>query len=82
MDSSHVPSVDYKTHILIGRTSDGKITVIAEWPHVPRQSEVQKKIDENRNSYVTYLLCTPTSIMPADRNGGSRRRGLGPSRYR
>jgi hypothetical protein len=80
MDSSHVSPVGYKTHILIGRTSDGKMTVLGEWPHVPQQSEVQKKIDQNRDSYVTYLLCTPTSIMQADGNGGSRR--LGPSRYR
>ena len=82
MDSSDVPPVDYKTHILIGRTSDGKMTVIGEWPHVPRQPEVQKKNDENRDCYVIYLLCTPTSIMPADGNAGGRRRGLGSSRYR
>ena len=82
MKSKGSRPVDYKTHILIGRTSAGTMTVIGEWPHVPRQPEVQQKIDGVRESYAMYLLCTPTSIMPGDGNGGVRRQGLGPSRYR
>jgi hypothetical protein len=58
-------AVDYKTHILIGVRDNGVMAVIADWPNVPKQAEVQQEIDTNRNGYVTYVLCTPTSIMPA-----------------
>jgi hypothetical protein len=68
-------AIDYKTHILIGQTSTGKLTVIWQWPHVPHQAEVQQKIGEVRETYVTYLLCTPTSIMAADES--SRRQPPG-----
>jgi hypothetical protein len=40
---------------------------IADWPHVAKQSEVQQRIDDGRKGYVTFALCTPTSIMPARR---------------
>jgi hypothetical protein len=82
MSSDEARTVDCKTHILIGRTSSGDMTVIGEWPHVPRQAEVQQKIDGARQRCATYLLCTPTSIMSADGNGNGGRRGLGPSRLR
>jgi hypothetical protein len=82
MGNSDTRPVDYTTHILIGRTSAGKMTVIWEWPHLPRQVEVQQKIGEVRETYATYLLCTPTSIMPAVRNGGGRRPGSSPFRDR
>jgi hypothetical protein len=36
--------VAYKTHILIGVRTNGIMTVIAEWPHVPKQSEVIEEI--------------------------------------
>ena len=75
--------ISYKTHILIGVRPNSIMTVIADWPHVPRQAEVQEKIDGARDGYVTFVLCTPTSIMPAGSNGesgkhrpdGYRRRG-------
>ena len=69
--------VTYKTHILIGVRQNRVKTVIADW-----QSEVQDQINEARNGYVCFALCTPTSIMPAGGNGGPaggsgwRRRGL------
>jgi len=62
--------VTYKTHILIGVRANGVMTVIADWPHLPKQSEVQDRIDDARNGYVSFVLCTPTSIMPAGANGG------------
>ena len=69
--------VTYKTHILIGVRENGVMTVIADWPNVPKQSEVQDRINDARNGYRTFALCTPTSIMPADGNGGhAARRGL------
>ena len=71
-------AVDYKTHILIGQTSAGKMTVIWQWPHVPRQAEVQQKIEEVREAYATYLLCTPTSIMPADQKSARQPPGFLP----
>jgi hypothetical protein len=46
------------------------MSVIADWPHVPRQSEVEDRINDARNGYVSFALCTPTSIMPAGANGG------------
>ena len=57
--------ISYKTHILVGVQPNGVMTVIADWPHVPRQVEVEKEINSARNDYVTFALCTPTSIMPA-----------------
>jgi hypothetical protein len=73
--------ISYKTHILIGVRSNGVMTVIADWPNVPRQAEVQQKMDEARNGYTTFVLCTPTSILPAGNNSagsgshGTRGRG-------
>ena len=75
-------AVDYKTHILIGVRANGVMTVIADWPHVPKQAEVQKEIDGANNGYVTFVLCMLTSIIAAgtdrgdaaDRSLGSHRR--------
>ena len=55
--------ISYKTHILIGVRANGVMTVIADWPHVPKQANVEKEIDRARNGYATYVLCTPTSII-------------------
>jgi hypothetical protein len=75
--------ISYKTHMLIG-VRPNAMTVIANWPHLPKQAEVQKEIDAARNGYVTFVLCTPTSIMQVvgngnggtkDRLSGIRRRG-------
>ena len=60
----------YKSNLLIGVRENGVMTVIADWPHLPRQSEVQDRINDARNGYVSFALCTPTSIMPAGSNGG------------
>ena len=62
-------TVDYKTHILIGVCANGVMTVIADWPHVPKQVDVQKEIDAARDGYVTFVLCTPTAIIPAGECG-------------
>jgi len=61
--------VSYKTHILIGFRLNGTMTVIADWPHVPKQAEVQEEIGAARDGYVTFALCTPTSIIPAGGGG-------------
>jgi hypothetical protein len=74
MDSTSSQGISYKTHILIGYTASGKMTVIYHWPHVPRQEEVQQKIDAECSTYATYLLCTPTSIMPVANDGGPKPR--------
>jgi hypothetical protein len=63
--------LSYKTHILIGVRANRVMTVIADWSHLPKQADVQKEIDGVRDSYVTFALCTPTSIMPAGGNGES-----------
>jgi hypothetical protein len=60
-------AIDYKTHILIGVRATGIMTVISDWACVPPQPEVQSMIDCTREPYVTFVLCTPTSIMPAER---------------
>ena len=75
--------VTYKTHILIGVRSNGVMTVIADWPHVPRQAEVQKEIDAASNGYVAFALCTPTSILSGKDNenaSGGWHRPVGPGR--
>jgi hypothetical protein len=59
----------YKSHILIGIWENGVKTVIADWPQLPKQSDVQDRINDTRNGYVGFALCTPTSIMPAGGNG-------------
>ena len=69
MNDSNSQAVDYKTHILIGCAASGKMNVISHWPHVPRQVDVQQKIDAQQEGYAEFLLCTPTSIMPAKGNG-------------
>jgi hypothetical protein len=61
--------ISYKTHILIAVRSNGVMTVIADWPRVPKQAEVQQEIDTARDGYATFVLCTPTSILSADGNG-------------
>jgi hypothetical protein len=72
--------ISYKTHILVGVRPSG-MTVLADWPYVPKQSEVQREIEKGRNGYVTYVLCTPTSIMPASSADGSPKSGSwGPGR--
>jgi hypothetical protein len=63
--------ISYKTHILIGVRPNGVMTVIADWPHVPKQADVQRAIDAARNGYATFVLCTPTSILSADVNGSA-----------
>jgi hypothetical protein len=65
--------LSYNTHILVGVRADGVKRVIADWPHLPKQVEVQGKIDATAISYVAFLLCTPTAILPAGGSGGSIR---------
>ena len=75
--------ISYTTHILVGVRPNGVMTVIADWPHVPRQVEVEKEINSARNDYVTFALCTPTSILSADANGrstGGWHQPVGPGR--
>jgi len=67
----------YKTHILIGVRPKGVMTVIADWPHVPKQAEVERKISEARNGYVSFALCTPTSILPAGGSGNTPAKRIG-----
>ena len=62
--------VSYKTHILIGVRPNGVMTVIADWPHVPKQQEVQDEMGGARDGFETFLLCTPTSILPVGGNSG------------
>lgn len=66
--STNEKEIDYKTHILVGVRADCVMTIIDDWPHVPLQADVRNAIDGTRGSYVTFALCTPTSIMPAERN--------------
>ena len=73
--------ISYKTHILVGVRPSG-MTVLADWPYVPKQSEVQREIEKGRNGYVTYVLCTPTSIMPASGDGVPKSGSYGPGRLR
>jgi hypothetical protein len=68
--------LSYKTHILIGVRPKGVMTVIADWPHLPKQADVERKISEARNGYVGFALCTPTSILPAG-NGNAAAKPFG-----
>jgi hypothetical protein len=71
-----IPTVDYNTHILVGVEASGAMAVICHWSHVPRQADVQNQIGNARQPYATFLLCTPTSILPrADQGGQDARYG-------
>jgi hypothetical protein len=56
-------AIDYTTHILIGVKKSGEMTVLAQWPRVPRQADVDGKIQSAKEPYIKFVLCTPTSIM-------------------
>ena len=71
--------ISYKTHILVGVRPSG-MTVLGDWPYVPKQSEVQREIDRAKSGYVTFMLCTPTSIMPVSGDGAPKSGSYGPSR--
>ena len=66
-------AIDYKTHILIGVRANGVMSVPRDWPNLPRQAEVQEEIDAAAEPFVTFALCTPTSVIPAGGNGASAR---------
>lgn len=72
MNDNSARGLDYKAHILIGYAPSGKMTVICRWPHLPRQTEVQRAIDTLQEGYATFLLCTPTAIMPAEGHWGAQ----------
>ena len=69
--------LSYNTHILIGVRPRDVMTVIADWPHVPKQADVERKISEARNGYVGFALCTPTSLLPASGNGNAAAKPIG-----
>lgn len=74
MEKSSSQPIDYKTHILVAVRGDGVMTVVCDWPYVPSQAEVQEQIDAARNGYVTFALCTPTSVLPAGGDASPRNR--------
>lgn len=51
MDSNHFQQIVYKTHILLGYASSGRMVGIFHWPYLPRQEELQQKIDAVRETY-------------------------------
>jgi hypothetical protein len=65
-------TVDYHTHILIGVQASGSMTVICHWSHVPRQADVQDQIGKIKEPYATFLLCTPTAILPRGDDAAAR----------
>jgi hypothetical protein len=69
MNDNKPAGFDYNTHILIGSTSGGNMTVICRWPHIPRQAEVEQVIRMSKEGHSTFLLCTPTSILPVNADG-------------
>src|SRR5262249_35031504 len=65
-------AIDYKTHILIGVRADGAMTVLRDWPSVPKQAEVEAAIGVAGQAYVTFILGTPTAIVPAPGHGSGK----------
>ena len=57
--------IDYATHILIGIKKSGDMTVVAHWSYVPQQADVDAKIQAEGETYLSFVLCTPTSIIAA-----------------
>ena len=58
--------ISYKTHILVGVRPSG-MTVLADWPYVPKQSEVQKEIERGQR------LCDVRALHADINNAGERR---------
>lgn len=54
--STDYQAIDYTTHILIGVRAGGVMTVLADWPYVPLQAEVQKEIACTRAPYVVRAV--------------------------
>jgi hypothetical protein len=71
---NNAQTFDYKTHILIACTSVGKMRVVCHWPHLPRQAEVEREMDGSKEGHTTFLLCTPTSVLPVKADGQSTQR--------
>jgi len=58
--------ISYKTHILVGVRPNGVMTVIADWPHVPRQAECRKKS-------MQHATVRAVRVVHADVSNASRR---------
>ena len=71
MSSDARQPIDYKTHALIGVRPNRIMTVIAEWPYVPRQAEVQEQIDVTPENYDAFVLARRTSILPGNYRASS-----------
>jgi hypothetical protein len=69
--------IDYSTHVLVGVKKSGDMAVIAHWPRVPRQTDVDAKVQAAGETYVEFALCTPTSIITAA-SASPRKRPLWP----
>ena len=67
VNKNELETFDYRSHILIGYASTGNMIVTCHWPHLPLQTEVEQAIGR-QTGYVAFLLCTPTSILPANTN--------------
>ena len=74
--------IDYSTHILIGIKNSGDMTVVAEWPYVPRQADVDGKIQAVGKTYKLFVLCTPTSIYTGRKCSLSKATALAVKRLR
>jgi hypothetical protein len=81
MSSDGPHQLGYRTHILIGVRGSGSMSIICHWHYLPRHTEVQSKIAGTHESYDTFLLCTPTSVMPAQQNESRGARGKSTGRY-
>jgi hypothetical protein len=44
--------------------ANGVMTVIADWPHLPRQAEVQNEIHRARDGYTTDLPPKKRKVLP------------------
>jgi hypothetical protein len=72
--------LSYKTHIFIAVRSNGMMTVIADCHTCQSRLRYRAKINEARDGYVMFALCTPTSILPASGNGNAVPKRYGPGR--
>jgi hypothetical protein len=58
-------AIDYTTHILIGVKKSGEMTVLAQWPRVPRQADVDGKIQSAKEPYIKFVLCRSITAIRA-----------------
>lgn len=54
---------DYRTHMLVGRkTENDNSVMIARWPHLPSQAEIDQAVANSKGDYQQFALVAPVNF--------------------